>query len=563
MLKLDDGRSGRGNLIATTGIRGFSKPPSATAHALIMTIGDYQGNIPKLKGVPYDSATATDIARRMGVPAANIQTLKDGDLTLEGMRKAFDDLEAKLGGNDQVFIYYSGHGGRQLVQEDGNERCAESLITVDGQGFTDAEMEGRLKRFSDKAQKTIVFLDACHSGGVTTRSVSTANAAFAPKSYTPPGQSCTKPTNILTRSISLPKPPGSGGANFVYIAAARDSEVSLDQPGRGGVASQAWLACMSGAAKDLDGSGGLSAEEIQACAQDRIEKQLKGAQGFLPHHVSINGNPAMVLSYAVKDTAPPAALNGAEAAPAVPVPAAALVAAAPTPTPVAAPVAVAVTMAQVPVPVSVPAASAAPASQPVPAIVVQAPTRPAAPSALQAKPSALAALNDIYNSRDDRRLVNLTTADPTLKIGRDAINFTLTSREGGYVYLLMVGSDGQTFDLLFPNQLDRNNLIEPGASMRLPRPSWQLTAEGPPGKDTLLAIVTDNPRDFSDAGLKPSGPFSAVEAVAAKDIQLVTAGATQPADAECSNPASTRNIAIKKRCSTGYAAALLTIEEVR
>ena len=542
LLQLDDGRSGRGNLIATTGIRGFSKPPSATAHALIMTIGDYQGNIPKLKGVPYDSATATEIARRMGVPAANIQTLKDGDLTLEGMRRAFDELEAKLGGNDQVFIYYSGHGGRQLVQEDGNERCAESLITVDGYGFIDTEMESVLKRMSQKSQKTIVFLDACHSGGVTTRSVSAANAAFAPKSYTPPGLSCNKPTNVLTRSISQPKPPGSGGANFVYIAAARDSEVSLDQPGHGGVASQAWLACMSGAAKDVDGSGGLSAEEIQTCAQARIEQQLKGAQGFLPHHVSINGNPAMVLSYAVKDMVPLVAVDAVEATAVIPVPAA--------PTPAVTPTA----MDQSPVPVSVSAASVAPAPQPA---------RPAALSVPQAKPSALAALNDIYNSRDDRRLVNLTTVDPTLKIGRDGINLTLTSREGGYVYLLMVGSDGQTFDLLFPNQLDRNNLIEPGASMRLPRPAWQLTAEGPPGKDTLLAIVTDNPRDFSDAGLKPSGPFSAVEAVAAKDIQLVTAGATQPADAECASAASTRNIAVKKRCSTGYAAALLTIEEVR
>ena len=498
LLQLDDGRGGRGNLIATTGIRGFSKPASATSHALIMTIGDYQGNIPKLKGVPYDSATASEIAHRMGVPDANIKTLKDGDLTLEGMRKAFDDLEARLGGNDQVFIYYSGHGGRQLVQEDGNERCAESLITVDGYGFIDTELEGVLKRLSQKSQKTIVFLDACHSGGVTTRSVSAANAAFSPKSYTPPGLGCTKASNVVTRGISAPKPPGNGGANFVYIAAARDSEVSLDQPGRGGVASQAWLACMSGAAKDSDGSGGLSAEEIQTCAQEGIEQKLKGAQGFLPHHVSINGNPAMVLSYAAKETAPAA-------------------------TQVAGP----------------------------------------PPAAVAVKPSALAALNDIYNSRDDRRLVNLTTANPTLKIGRDTIDLTLNSREGGYVYLLMVGSDGQTFDLLFPNQLDRNNLVEAGASTRLPRPLWQLSAEGPPGKDTLLAIVTDNPRDFSDAGLMPSGPFSAVQASAAKDIQLVTAGAARPADAECASAASTRNIAIKMRCSTGYAAALLTIEEVQ
>jgi hypothetical protein len=543
LLQLDDGRSGRGNLIATTGIRGFSKPPTPAAHALIMTIGDYQGNIPKLKGVAHDSATASDIARRMGVPAANIRTLKDGELTLEGMRRAFDELEAKLGGDEQIFIYYSGHGGRQLVQEDAGERCAESLITVDGKGFTDAEMETRLKRMSGKTQKTIVFLDACHSGGVTTRSVGTASALFTPKSYTPAGQNCLKPSNVLTRGINTPKPPGSGGANFVHIAAARDSEVSLDQPGRGGVATQAWLACMSGAAVDGDGSGGLSAAEIQSCAQQRINEKLKNVQGFLPHHVSVTGNPATVLSYAV---APPAA--SAEP-PAAPVP---LVVPVPIPVPVALPGALPTPAidAAPPAPVATPAA---------PAAAVVAPVVGAAPAPL----SALAALQDIYHSRDDRRLVTLSAARPTLRIGVDTIDFTLSSREGGYVYLLMVGSDGQTFDLLFPNQIDRNNLIEPGGTMRLPRPSWQLSAEGPPGKNTLLAIVTDNPRDFSEAGLKPSGPFSQVNAVAAKDIQLVTVSTARSGDAECSGAASTRTLAVQKRCSTGYAAALLTIEEVR
>ena len=540
LLQLDDGRSGRGNLIATTGIRGFSKPPAVAAHALIMTIGDYQGNIPKLKGVPYDTATATDIARRLGVPPANIHALRDEQLTLEGMRKAFDDLESRLGGDDQVFIYYSGHGGRQLVQEEGGERCAESLISVDGQPFTDAEMEDRLKRLSAKTQKVIVFLDACHSGGVTTRSVSAAPPLFAPKSYNA-GQSCVKPTNILTRSIAAPKPAGSGGANFVHIAAAKDSEVSLDQPGRGGVASQAWLACLAGAAKDTDGSGGLSAAEIQACAQERIDDKLKNVQGFLPHHVSLTGNTAMVLSYAVKDTVPVAAEPPA-AAPSAALPA------------VGAPV---IAVAAPPIP-AVPALPA-----PAAATTAPAPAPAAAAPALAAKPSALAALQDIYASRDDRRLVTLTAAKSALKIGADTIDFTLTSREGGYVYLVMVGSDGETFDLLFPNQIDRNNVIEPGGTMRLPRPAWQLTAEGPPGKDTLLAIVTDNPRDFGAAGLKPAGPFSVVESVAAKDIQLVTVGATRPSDAECANAAGTRNIAIKKRCSTGYAAALLTIDEVR
>lgn len=515
LLQLDDGRSGRGNLIATTGIRGFSKPESPAAHALIMTIGDYQGGIPKLKGVAYDVATATEIARRMGVPAENIQTLKDGELTLDGMRQALDTLEGKLGGSDQVFIYYSGHGGRQMVREDnGSERCAESLISVDGQGFTDVELEARLTRLSRKAQKTIVLLDACHSGGVTTRAGASAQALFTPKSWTPPNRDCVKPTNVLTRSPVASKVAGSGGANFVHIAAARENEVSLDQPGRGGVASQAWLACLAGAATDSDGSGGLSAEEIRDCAQQRIDQQFRNVQGFLPHHVALTGNPAMILSYAAKD--------------------ASTTAVAPAPTPV---------------PPSAPAAVAA---------AVTAPTPPVA-----ARPAPLAALNDVYQSRDDRRLVTLTAEKSTLKIGRDSINFTLNSREGGHVYLLMVGSDGQTFDLLFPNAFDRNNVIEAGATLRLPRPSWQLGAEGPPGKDTLLAIVADSPRDFSAAGLKPSGPFSVVGAVAAKDIQLVTAGAEKPAAQECADPSTLRNLAVSKRCSTAYGAALLTIEEVR
>jgi hypothetical protein len=508
LLRLQDGRSGKGNLIATTGIRGFSKPASPAAHALIMTIGDYQGNIPKLSGVQYDAATATEIAKRMGVPAGNIQILKDAALTLEGMRKAFDDLEAKLGGNDQIFIYYSGHGGRQLVTEADGERCAESLITVDGQAFTDAEIESRLKTLSTKAQKTIMFLDACHSGGVTTRAVGAAAPLFTAKSWTPPNMSCVKPTNVLTRNIILAKTPISGKDNFVYIAAAKDSEISLDQPGKGGVATQAWLACLAGTARDVDGSGGLSAEEVRLCAQERIDQTLKNVQGYLPHHVSMTGNQSMVLSYQVKEL--PEA------------------------------------------PVLAPAAAPAPAP-----VAVPAPVKPVV------KPSALAALNDIFNSRDDRRQISLVAQKDQLTIGKDVLDFTLSSREGGHVYLLMVGSDGQTFDLLFPNQLDTQNVLAPGASLRLPHSSWQLSAEGPPGKNTLLAVVADGPRDFAGAGLKASGPFSSAQAVAAKDIQLVTASSGAAQDAQCSDAQALRNLVIKKRCSPGYGAALLTIEEVR
>jgi len=473
---------------------GYSKPVNPNAHALIMTIGNYQGNIPKLSGVSFDAATAREISRRMGVPDSNIHLLRDEELTLQGMQKAFDDLETRLGDNDQVFIYYSGHGGRQLVQEITGERCAESLVTVDGMNFTDVEMERRLNALSKKTEKTVFFLDACHSGGVTTRSAGSGPELYSRKSYSPSELSCSKPANVLARSIILSQTPGSGGSNFVHIAAARDNEASLDQPGRGGVASQAWLACMAGAAKDLDSSGGLSAEELRLCAQERIDMQLGGVKGYLPHHISIAGNAAMVLNYA----------------------------------------------------------SSAPASAPL-----------SGQFSTEKKSPAIAALEDIYNSRDDRRLTTLTAQKPVLKIGADQVDLTLTSREGGYAYLLMVGSDGTTFDLLFPNQLDQDNLIPAGASVQLPRSSWQLLAEGPSGKNTLLAVVSDNPRDFSLAGLRPSGPFSSTGAFGAKDIQLVSSGSGKPVDPQCAGTPATRNFAIRKRCSSGYSAAMITLEEVR
>jgi hypothetical protein len=517
LLALESGRSGRSELVATTGIRGISRPPSAQIHALIMTIGAYD-KPHQLEGVSKDADSAREIALRMGVPEANLRILRDRELTVAGMQQAFDALEARVLDNDQIFIYFSGHGGRQTLRDaNGDRRCAESLTTIDGFGLFDAELSTRLQRLSARTQKIVMFIDACHSGGATTRSVG-AKSAFKPKHWNGKGfevDKCSTPVNVLTRSIDLAgKSAGSGGNNFAYIAAARDDEVAFDQAQRGGVATQAWLACMVNGVKDTDGSGGISVEEIRQCAQERIDQQLRNAEGVKPHHVTVTGNANLVLSFAQKSNEP-----------------------------------------EKPSPVATPVQTAPTAPPPEPA-------KPSPPPAASDKPSPLAALNDIHNNRDDRRLVTFRVDSSSLRIGKDALDFFVTSREAGYLYLLMVGSDGATFDLLFPNQIDRNNLIQAGETLHLPRSSWKLTAQGPAGKNTLLAIVTDAPRDFSKAGLKPAGPFSVVGAVAAKDIQLVTVNSAQAETNECQEAQQTRNLVVQKNCSSAYGAALLVIEEV-
>lgn len=459
-------------------------PAHAETHALIMAIGNYgMPGVAPLKGVPHDVVSAKDIARRLGVGDANMTVLRDGELSYEGMDAAFDRLRERIAPNDDVFIYYTGHGSRQVVR-DPQERCAEALVTHEGRGFADTDLEAKLKALSGKANKLVMFLDACHSGGVTTRGK--ADARFAPKYLARAGgEACERPVNVVKRNIAS-RGPGSGAQNYVYIAAARDNEISLDEADKGGVATQAWRECLDGAVRDLDASGAISAEEMQACAQQIIDRKLANSPGFTPHHISITGNTRAVLRLQESKLG----------------------------------------------------------------------NNPVVPANT---------LRDILAQRDDRRTVTLVAA-PRLRIGADRFQVSVTSSHAGFLYLLMAGSDGRSFDLLFPNKLDGRNQIEPGQTLKLPRPEWEVTAGGPPGTSQVLALVTDAPRDFSALDLKPAGPFSVVEAsaVTAKDIVLVTtstpAATTQP---ECTDPLARRNLVVAKRCSNAYGAALVSVEEVQ
>lgn len=544
LLSLESGRANR-DLVITTGVRGYKRPASNQIHALILAAGDYKApGITPLRGVPHDIKTATEIATRLGVSEKNIQVIKDADLTLEGIRQAFKKLDENVKPGDDVFVYYSGHGARQLIKEESGERCAESLVTIDGFAFNDAELSDNLSRLAQTAKKIIVFFDACHSGGVSTRSAKFGE--FVPKTASLPGQgkACDIPSNIVKRSIAAKSATrGAGGANYVYIAAARDDEVAFDSPSTGGVASQAWISCLRGDAADLDRSGGLSAKELVTCAQAKVNAKVANQGGIKPHNITITGNAEMVLSYLdTTPAAPPdqAATPSAPGNPASP------------PAAVAAVAAQTASMAPTP-----PSTTTAAANRPQP-------TPPPVVAAEPAKIAPLATLNDMFQGRDDRRLVRLSSPTATLKINQDRFNFSVYSREEGYVYILMAGSDGTTFDILFPNQIDGNHKIRAGETLTLPRASWRLTAGGPVGKNTVLAIVSDGPRDFSNLKITQSGPFSVVSVspVTAKDIQLVTLSSAVAESSDCSQPLK-RNLVIAKECSNSYGADRLEIEEIK
>src|SRR5678815_1211231 len=192
-------------------------PALAETHALIMTISNYDvPGVAPLKGVAEDAGSAKEIARRLGVKESNMIFMTDRQLTHAGMSAAFDRLQDRIAPNDNVFIYYSGHGGRALMR-DPEERCGEALITSEGRGFMDTDMEAKLKTLSRKANRMVVFLDACHSGGVTTRAATSRfQAKYFPRSLS--GEACSTPVNVLKKTIGAgTRSVGSGAQNYTCL----------------------------------------------------------------------------------------------------------------------------------------------------------------------------------------------------------------------------------------------------------------------------------------------------------------------------------------------------------
>ncbi len=300
--QLEAGRSSKLNKVSTTGIRSIAR---SSRHALIIGVGEYSAaGITDLLGVKHDIASATSIAEAMGVPKENITYLRDKQATGEGIRRALSEIDQRTRPGDRVFVYYSGHGTRWIDASFDPNSCTEGLLASDGQALTNREISALLQPVATKADKLMVFYDACHSGGIaqqplTTRSLASNKSVFVPKfsSQVSPDL-CAKPSNMRTRSLS--RELGNVGAvpeNTVFIAASRPDEVSFDDPQSGGLATVAWRDCLLGGATDVDGSGAVSVAEMTQCAQTALNVRLGDQPDILGQKMTVGGNREFVPAF--------------------------------------------------------------------------------------------------------------------------------------------------------------------------------------------------------------------------------------------------------------------------
>ncbi len=467
----------------------------STRSALIIGVGVYGSpEIPALLGVKEDMKSALAIAKAMGIPQANTRVLQDQQATKEGILEALRELGEATADGARTFVYYSGHGTRWQDGQVGG--CVEGLLTYDYKVITNGEIAAITKKLSDKADKFLSMFDACHAAGVAPQLAGTRAlgvTTLTPKFFMKAGagaNACNQPTNLRTRGLLGESTRlGALPENFVQITSSLATEVSFDEPGKGGIATQAVRDCLLGKATDSNASGAVSMAEIQQCAQKIVNQRLQNNVDVSPSHVTVSGNRNLIP---VQRPKPPAVT-----------PAPQVVALAPvvqTPAPV-----------PVPVPTPVPDQPAPPPPPPVAAPVpppAPAPPAPVKPPKPEPALASLATLKDIEQQRNPKRVVKVSLSKAALKIGRDELDFKVTSSHDGYVYLVMLGSDAKSFYILFPNSLDGDNRISAGKPLRLPKPDWAVKAAGPAGTDQLLVMVSDSPRKLD--GLTLAEPTATV-----------------------------------------------------
>jgi hypothetical protein len=443
-------------------------------HALIIGIGQYSeaSRTPSLDGVPKDVENAKRMAHEMGIQDEQMTVLRDAQATKQNIIEELKRLSSDIQTGDRVFIYHSGHG----TQYPKGDSCLQGLQTYTEGKFTyediltEQEIASYTRPISEKADKVIVMFDACFSGGVIAPSTRSLGRVLdvKPKFSISNDQTCVNSgvNRINARSLlSEVRRLGVQDENFVQIAAAKDNEVSWDNKDLGGLATHAMTQCLTGKAKDLNGSGAVSLDEVRVCAQAQLNEIMKPHEnaGLLPSTIQVRGNRNLIPVSAVK---PP------------------------------------VTQAEPQLPTLLATEEALrPTKPPAPALPLAVSPAEPARSELRTEviPPALASietLKDIISQRNPKRSVEVKMDKSTMKIGVDALKLEIKSSHEGYLYVVLLGSDAKSFYILYPNGLDSDNKISPQKPVRIPRPSWAIQAAGPAGTDQLLVMVSDSPRQL-------------------------------------------------------------------
>jgi hypothetical protein len=195
---------------------------------------------------------------------------------------------------------------------------------------------------------------------------------------------------------------------------------------------------------------------------------------------------------------------------------------------------------------------------PAPAASVAAATPAPAPAAAVANPGKLDPFTEFARVVQAGAFpVKITTDQPRLRIGRDAVRFTVEAEREGHLYVFASGADGAMVQVV-PHTASGQVVLKKGQKFRFPETNGPgLDAADPPGPGQVLAIVSARPRDYSAFNAKAMDLLRLFPSGAEGAAALAKAAGPQP-------PLAGRALCpVNPPCDTDYGAAVLQLDVVR
>ncbi|NUZ06552.1 caspase family protein [Piscinibacter koreensis] len=267
-------------------------------HALLIGVANYQrvADLPTaILNDAQDVAATLTSPNYCGYEPANVVTLLDGQATRAAVLNALAELSARAGTDDTAFVFFSGHGA--VVGSPGDEDSV--LVTVDtdladiqGTSISSDEFARALSQI--KAERVLVFIDACHAGGASVSKTLTDGKGHEFKS----GYS----SNTFVKLAS--------GRGRALMASCRADEVSAVFSGaRNSVFTTALLAGLKGAA-DMSSSGFIKLFDLFNYVAEEVPKQIPDNQHPIFKAENLEVNFAVALSCGGKKSALPGSSTG-------------------------------------------------------------------------------------------------------------------------------------------------------------------------------------------------------------------------------------------------------------
>lgn len=147
---------------------------AAKRHALLIGIREYAYPGADLRGPINDVFVIGTLLRdRFGFPEENLCVLLNQEATQKAILDAFDEMVERIGADDVVVGFYSGHGSR-MRDLSNPDRLLETIVpydsgrkTMPNRDIPDVEIDRWVQRLNEKTPYVTLIFDCCHAGSVT------------------------------------------------------------------------------------------------------------------------------------------------------------------------------------------------------------------------------------------------------------------------------------------------------------------------------------------------------------------------------------------------------------